>query len=254
MRLSDYIAAIPNLHSWDEGATWNTGGFEARHFEPLHRLIAELLRPAPAFIETGAGNSTIFFLLHGPSKVVSIAPDEPVFGRIRDYCGRHGIPTEPLQALIEPSEWALPPIARQGAAFDFALIDGDHSLERTVLDFFYLNHTLGSGGLLMIDDVNVHSAKEVVRSIRDEPDFEQVLDLGKALVFRKTTDRPTLRAWCDQSYIKAEMAFFERLPDPFRIDRPTAAELAEAQAPEHAARAPGRYRSRISRAVRRLLP
>lgn len=254
MQLSDYLAAIPNLHSWDNGATWNTGGFEAFHFEALHRLIAELLPPDPAFIETGAGNSTIFFLLHGPSKVVSIAPDEPLFGRILDYCERHGIPTGPLQAMIEASEWALPPIAREGAAFDFALIDGDHSLERTVLDFFYLNHALKSGGLLMIDDVNVHSAKEVIRLIRDEPDFQPVLDLGKALVFRKTTDQPTLRAWCDQTYIKSEMALFERLPDPFRIDRPTGAELADARVPSHRNQTLGKIRSRIFRAVRRLLP
>lgn len=229
MRLDRYLADIPNLHTWDNGETWNTGGFERFHFEPLHRATAELLPPNPAFIETGAGNSTIFFLLHQPSKVVSVAPDADLFDRIRSYCAEHDISTAPLDARVDASEWALPPIAKAGPAFDFALIDGDHSLERTVLDFFYLNHALKAGGLLMIDDVNVHAAKEVVRLIRHEPDFEAVLDLRKALVFRKVSDRPTLRAWCHQAYIASEIDLYKRTLDPFMIDRPTPADLAAAQ-------------------------
>jgi hypothetical protein len=228
MDIADYLASMPNLHTWDNGVTWNTGGFEAYHFGPLHEVIAEFVQPGPAFIETGAGNSTIFFLLHNPSKVVSIAPDAGLFDRIRSYCAEHGIPTDPLHALVDGSEWALPPIAKAGPAFDFALIDGDHSLERTVMDFFYLNHTLKKGGLLMIDDLHLHSAKEVVRLIQGEADFRPVFDLRKALVFQKTTDNPTLRAWSDQTYLMHETRQYELTLDRFKIDRLTPADLEDA--------------------------
>jgi Methyltransferase domain len=228
MQLSDFLKDVPKLHTWDNGETWNTGGFEDFHFVPLHYLLAEL-PPLQAFIETGAGNSTIFFLLHDPSRVLSIAPDASLFDRIRNFCSRNGVPTGPLQAHVDGSEWVLPHLAKEGAKFDFALIDGDHSLERTIIDFFYMNHMLKSGGLLMIDDLGTHAAKEVVRLIREEPDFEPVLDLRKALVFRKRTDRPTLTAWCDQAYIKREIELFQRLPDPFKVDRPSAADIEAAR-------------------------
>ncbi len=231
MHLEQYLSSMPNIQTWDEGKTWNTGGFERFHFEPLHGAIVDLLPPAPSFIETGAGNSTIFFLLHNPAKVVSIAPDAALFRRIEDFCEGHGIATGPLAKHVDCSEWALPPIAREaGLLFDFALIDGDHSVEREIIDFFYMNHLLKKGGLLMIDDMNVPSSKEVVRLIRKEADFRPVLDLRKALVFQKLSDRPTLRAWCDQAYIKEEMAMYASALDPFAVNRPTADEMASARA------------------------
>ena len=113
MHLKAYLANIPNLHCWD-GKTWNTGGFDRWAFDRLHTLMAEHLPPRPAFIETGAGNSTIFFLLHAPSRVVSIAPDAELFTRIRTYCDEHGISQEPLTAHIAGSQWVLPEIAAGG--------------------------------------------------------------------------------------------------------------------------------------------
>lgn len=244
MDIQRFLADIPNLHTWDNGATWNTGGFERFHFEPLHELIAEMLPAGASFIETGAGNSTIFFLLNSPSRVVSIAPDEPLFGRILAHCAGNSISTEPLETRVDCSEWILPEMARANAGtFNFALIDGDHSLERTVIDFFYLNHLLKKGGLLMIDDLGAHAAKEVVRLIRHEPDFTPVLDLRKALVFRKNTDNRTLRAWCDQSYIKQQLDIYGRARDPFQIDQPTSYDFAHYNE---------RDRNESYRAVRRL--
>lgn len=224
--LQNYLENMPNLHTWDQGATWNRGGFEAVHFRPLHDLIAEVLPPRPAFIETGAGNSTIFFLLHQPSRVVSIAPDAPLFERIESYCARSGIDLAPLEKHVECSEWVLPKMARNTPpAFDFALIDGDHSVEREVIDFFYLNHLLRKGGLLVIDDMHAPASKIVARLIKDEEDFRPMLDLRKAMVFQKQTDRPTLRPWHEQSYIRQEMELYSRTLDPFKVEQLTSHDL-----------------------------
>jgi hypothetical protein len=61
-----YFADIPNLHTWDNGKTWNTGGFNRNQLSSIYNLIISELSPKPSIIETGAGNSTITFLLTAP--------------------------------------------------------------------------------------------------------------------------------------------------------------------------------------------
>jgi hypothetical protein len=201
MYLEDYLANIPNLHTWD-GKTWNTGGFGRWAFDPLHKLIAQHLPPHPAFIETGAGNSTIFFLLHAPSDVVSVAPDPELFARIRAYCEEHGISCDPLTAHTDGSQWVLPQLAKAcQSPFDFALIDGHHGMSMVFVDFHYLNALLREGGLIMIDDVHLHSVGELVNLLREQWGYKVVLDFGKFVVFRKMTDARELPDFGGQPYI-----------------------------------------------------
>jgi hypothetical protein len=46
-RFLDYLADIPKLHSWDNGATWNTDGFGRHHFEPLAAPLRRSFRSRP---------------------------------------------------------------------------------------------------------------------------------------------------------------------------------------------------------------
>jgi hypothetical protein len=201
MLLDDYLANIPNLHTWDN-KTWNTGGFDRWAFDPLHALIAKHLPPHPAFIETRAGNSTLFFLLHAPSRVVSIAPDPELFERIHTYCAQHGISEAPLTAHNASSQWVLPPLAASGEApFDFALIDGHHGMSMVFVDFHYLNALVRTGGFIMIDDVHLHSAAELANLLSEQWGYEAVLDPGKFVVFRKTTDARELPDFGGQPYV-----------------------------------------------------
>lgn len=49
--------------------------------------------------------------------------------------------------LIEqPSELALPGLLEKGAEFDFAFIDGWHTFDHSLVDFFYLNRLIRVGG------------------------------------------------------------------------------------------------------------
>jgi hypothetical protein len=200
--LNDYLSDIPNLHTWDEGKTWNTGGFDRWAFELVRKLIAEHLPPRPRFIETGAGNSTIFFLLHDPASVVSIAPDAALFARIRAYCSKHGISDDPLENHIDGSQWALPKIATGSApAYDFALLDGHHGWPMVFVDFFYLNYLIKPGGFIMIDDTQLYSVNELVLLLKEQWGYEVALDPGKFIVFRKTTDKRELPDFGGQPYI-----------------------------------------------------
>lgn len=206
MKILKQIADPPKLHSWDGGHTWNTGGFEGPDLAALYAFCVAGLPPAPAIIETGAGNSTICFLHLGPRRLVSIARDgERLFERIRGYCVQGGIPTDALQASTEASEWALPRLAAaREPQFDFGLIDGNHNWPTVFVDFFYMNFMLKKGGFLMVDDIQLYSVGELARLLaREERTFRLRQTIAaKAMIFEKITDDRELGGFTDQPYIR----------------------------------------------------
>ena len=205
MNLDDWLAKLPPLHSWDGGKTWCTGGFDRELFQQLKTFCATHLPAQPRILETGAGNSTIFFLFLSPVRLVSIEPDAGLFERIRSYCEAHDIPTISLEAYNEGSEWVLPRIGGEAGAlpFDFVLIDGCHNFPNVFLDFFYGNYVLRPGGYIMVDDIQLHPSRELANMLGEQPEFELALDLGKALVYRRrpTADARTLGEWTRSPYI-----------------------------------------------------
>jgi hypothetical protein len=199
--LTEYLDNMPNLHTWDDGATWNTGGFSRYYLDPVHELLAPAGKRL-SFIETGAGNSTIFFLMHCPARVVSIAPDGQLFDRIRSYCTEHRISDAPLEQYVEGSQWALPRIAvRSDPVFDFALVDGQHGWPMVFVDFYYVNYLVRPGGFIMLDDTQLYSVNELVKLLREQPGYEVALDMGKVVVFRKTAVQRELPDFGGQPYI-----------------------------------------------------
>lgn len=203
---STYLKALPHLHSWDGGRTWNHGGFGPEQLRTLYEFCRRNLPVNPRIIETGAGNSTICFL-QVPGSVVSIAPDADLFERIRAFCDQMGIPTTALSAVVEGSEWALPEMAKQAKGgeppFDFALIDGCHNWPMVMVDFCYMNFLVKKGGFIMLDDIQLHSVKELARMLTaDTNNFSLACDMnGKSLIFKKTTDRRLEPEWNLQPYL-----------------------------------------------------
>src|SRR5262249_7985651 len=128
MNINAFFSTVPALHTWDNGLTWNTGGFFAEDLEKLYSFAKANLTEGASIFETGAGNSTICFLLLAPRRLVSIAPDAELFDRIRSYCDQAEISTNGLEPCVDGSEWVLPKLAQelrdQLPCFDFALIDG----------------------------------------------------------------------------------------------------------------------------------
>lgn len=215
-----YLDNLPMLHSWDGGQTWNTGGFQREHLEKLHNFLKENLSPAPRFLEAGAGNSTISLLFLSPSQLISIAPKSALFDRIRSYCETHGIPTEALKVYVNGSEWVLPKLAAEmkgNALFDFVLIDGCHNWPMVFVDFFYCNYMLKPGGYIMIDDLQLHSVKELARMLSEQPAFELALDLGKSLVFHRTSKARTLGEWTRLPYIVRKTNEYAQMDNPFAL-------------------------------------
>jgi hypothetical protein len=227
MSFEDYLANLPLLHSWDGGKTWSTGGFSRDLLETLYRFLRDKLPEGPVILETGAGNSTIMFLYLSPARLVSIAPDPPLFERIRGFCQGSGMSDVAIEAHADGSQWVLPRLAAENrgsdAFLDFALIDGCHGWPTAFLDLEYANFMLRKGGYLMIDDVQLHSLKEMARLLAEHPAYVLELDLGKALVFRKRSVQRHLGEWNQQPYIARRTARYARSPDPYALHGPRVA-------------------------------
>jgi predicted O-methyltransferase YrrM len=212
---AEFLSDLPDLHSWD-GKTWNTGGFERQHLEPLERFLRGRLPRRAEMLETEAGCSTIAMLLMNPNKVISIAPDADLFERIFAYCDARQIDRSTLEVHIEESEWALPPMAREHhATMDFALLDGSHAWPTTFIDLFYVETMLRQGGFLMIDDVQLHSVKEMVRLLDQQPGIRLVLDLQKARVYEKITAPTIFARWTKEPYIVSRTQEYAMWQNPF---------------------------------------
>jgi predicted O-methyltransferase YrrM len=69
------------------------------------------------------------------------------------------------ECIAEPDWVALPALLRKGAAFDLVLIDGYHSFESTLLDFFYGDRLLKVGGIVVFHDTAFPAVYKAVRYV-----------------------------------------------------------------------------------------
>lgn len=63
----------------------------------------------------------------------------------------------------KPNYLALPEMLARGESYDLAYMDGMHSFEHTLLDFFYVDRLLNVGGILRLNDVGMLAVGKVIR-------------------------------------------------------------------------------------------
>lgn len=76
------------------------------------------------------------------------------------------------------SEQALPLLEQQGIEIDAAFIDGWHTFDHALVDFFYINRMLRVGGVVMFDDANWCSVNKLLRYIEKYPCYERFGSAG----------------------------------------------------------------------------
>ncbi|MDG1277529.1 MAG: class I SAM-dependent methyltransferase [Algoriphagus sp.] len=79
-----------------------------------------------------------------------------------------------FELIEKKSEIALPELLGKGKKFDFGLIDGWHTFDHTLLDFFYLEKMIRPGGIIAIDDVMMPGINKALRYILKYPNIELV--------------------------------------------------------------------------------
>jgi predicted O-methyltransferase YrrM len=82
--------------------------------------------------------------------------------------------------LIEkPSEIALPQLLSEGQRFDLAFIDGWHTFDHALMDFFYIDKMLNAEGIVIIDDISMPSLNKLMRYILNNyPNYQYVAHTG----------------------------------------------------------------------------
>jgi predicted O-methyltransferase YrrM len=71
----------------------------------------------------------------------------------------------------ERSECALPRLLEQGTRIDFALVDGWHTFDQVMVEFYYLNRMLNVGGVIAFDDADRRSVNRVIRHALTYPTY-----------------------------------------------------------------------------------
>lgn len=75
--------------------------------------------------------------------------------------------------LVEDySEFALPALVKDGVRVNFGFIDGWHTFDHTLIDFFYINRMLEPGGVVIIDDVHMPAVNKVIRYLYNYPCYQ----------------------------------------------------------------------------------
>lgn len=72
------------------------------------------------------------------------------------------------------SQYILPRLFEGEPSFEFALIDGAHTLDHTLIDFFFLDNMLRVGGILAIDDADWPGIRKVCDFIARNRHYEVV--------------------------------------------------------------------------------
>jgi len=89
----------------------------------------------------------------------------------------------------EKSEIVLPKLLANDEVFDFAFIDGWHTFDHALIDFFYLNRMIKINGVIVFDDCGMPALNRLIRYISNYPCY-RVIDLVK--VSNYTISRKTL--------------------------------------------------------------
>lgn len=90
-----------------------------------------------------------------------------------------------------PSEEILPALMSAGTRIEFAFIDGWHTFDHVLLDFFYIDKLLTSGGIVVLDDVACPSIRRVCDFVLANLSYEiyDSVELKPSSQLRKTLKR-----------------------------------------------------------------
>jgi predicted O-methyltransferase YrrM len=183
--------------------------------EAIQRLIKEI-RPSVS-IEVGLafGISALYICDAlsecGANKHIIIDPNQNDSNQWKGI-GLDNIIRAGHGGLIEfhenPSYIALPKLLGDGRRAQFAFIDGWHTFDYTLVDFFYIDLILDVGGVVVFDDANFPGVRKVIRYVLTNRDYSVVLSLESDGELRPSTDilfkdesdvMHLMRSVCDRS-------------------------------------------------------
>jgi Methyltransferase domain len=201
-RATAFLRDLPNIHERGDRPPYS-GGLNPRIGQVMIDEIGKLGGGARS-IETGAGNSTLLFMMLGCAEVMAIAPDEKLGRRIRSEAAARGLDDRVLRYINDRSERALPRLALdEDVKCEIGFIDGNHGWPSVFVDFCYLNMMMQRDAVLFVDDVQLYSCAQLMLLLKSQPEFELVSVVGKLATFRKRADSRFLPDFGSEPFIVA---------------------------------------------------
>lgn len=144
----------------------------------LQKIIKDLRPKVALEVGLGFGISTLYMLeaLYevGSQKLIGMDPFQ--FDENWRGGGLHNIHRSGYEFLYEfhenTSQQVLPKLVGEGLHIDFAFIDGWHTFDHTLIDFFYIDQLLNIGGIVVFDDVGYPAIRRVCEFIMVNRDYE----------------------------------------------------------------------------------
>jgi predicted O-methyltransferase YrrM len=138
--------------------------------------------------------------------------------------GLYNVERAGFASLLEfhngPSHQVLPALEQAGRRVDLALIDGWHTFDYVLVDFFFVDRLLNVGGIVMLDDTRFYPAiRKVARYVATH---RQYVALGNGLPIAKESLKRTafrgVTAVLRQPPLQSLTRFLMR-PDILQTDR-----------------------------------
>src|SRR5262249_12723865 len=70
------------------------------------------------------------------------------------------------------SEFLLPTLVQRGTRLEFALIDGWHTFDQVMVEFYFVNRLLRTGGVVVFDDADRPSVNRAIRHALTYPAYK----------------------------------------------------------------------------------
>ncbi len=193
LKLRDMIFLNPPYFHYWKGEP-QTGGFSKPFFEFFEKILFDEVGDASAnsykLLETGAGLSSLFFLLLG-YKVTSFSlPD--VIEKMELFFKQDEISIyrESWTPYAGRSELLLPKHALEtDPDYNVCLIDGSHSVHSVFVDFMYAHELLKVGGVIFVDDTHFPGPNLLSQLLNQLDSYEACGAFQKVKVYKKINGR-----------------------------------------------------------------
>jgi len=137
---------------------------------------------------------------------------KPVWGGIGLYNLKRAGFEDLIEFYEQPSYRALPILESRNTKIDFAFIDGWHTFDYTLVDFFYIDKILNTGGLVAFDDADWPSVRGVCRFIATNLDYSVYKIPGELLIENEPLKTPDQNSYNPLDIITKNLrAFFPQL-------------------------------------------
>lgn len=149
-------------------------------------------------LETGCGHTTVVFAMRSREHYC-IDPNHDAIGRVKEYLNKRDIPLDKVNFIVEGSQFVLPRLD-ESIRFDVVLIDGCHAFPFPYIDWYYAKRHLVTGGLMVIDDIQLKTCRILYEFLVSEPTWRYVCRIGNTAIFRKLWDSADNENWILQPF------------------------------------------------------